>query len=117
DTGAETPRRDVVPMPLEVPEPIDAIPPDSGSVGPSVADDDSAPIDAIAPKELQGRLRLAFNLIRQRGSLSTPEYVQLAGVSPRTGLRDMNDLVATGLIRRTGKRRGARYRLDEPAKL
>ena len=117
DTGVETPRRDVVPMPLEVPEPIDAIPPDSGSARPSAADDDSAPIDAIAPKELQGRLRLAFNLIRQRGSLSTPEYVQLAGVSPRTGLRDMNDLVATGLIRRTGKRRGARYRLDEPAKL
>ena len=35
----------------------------------------------------------------------------MAGTSPRTGLRDLQDLMTRGLVVREGKRRGAVYRL------
>ena len=50
------------------------------------------------------------NVIRSR------EYFEMAGVSPRTGLRDLNDLMSKGLIVRLGRRRAAAYKLaDRPA--
>jgi transcriptional regulator with GAF, ATPase, and Fis domain/serine/threonine protein kinase/tetratricopeptide (TPR) repeat protein len=49
-------------------------------------------------------------------AITNREYCQLAGVSERTGLRDLTHLVTSGLLERLGKRKGARYRLrrEEP---
>ncbi|MBI4879535.1 MAG: sigma 54-interacting transcriptional regulator [Planctomycetes bacterium] len=44
-------------------------------------------------------------------TIRSRDYFDLVGVSPRTGLRDLNDLVARGLIIRLGSRRAATYRL------
>jgi transcriptional regulator with GAF, ATPase, and Fis domain/HAMP domain-containing protein len=52
-----------------------------------------------------------LRLIAERQTLSTADYVTIEGVSPRTGLRDLGDLLQAGLIERLGSRRGARYRL------
>jgi transcriptional regulator with GAF, ATPase, and Fis domain len=60
--------------------------------------------------DLDGRLGRLYELILSRGSLSNQEYVAVAGVSPRTGLRDLNELLERGRIERIGRRRGARYR-------
>ena len=42
---------------------------------------------------LSGRLARLLELIAARGSLSNQEYAREAGVSLRTGLRDLNDLL------------------------
>ena len=63
---------------------------------------------------LSGRLARLLELIAARGSLSNQEYAREAGVSLRTGLRDLNDLLDRGLIRRVGRRRGARYFVKRP---
>ncbi len=64
----------------------------------------------LVPAELPARLRRLHALLESRGQLSTQDYVIEAGVSPRTGLRDLNQLVALGFAQRVGTRRGARYR-------
>ena len=71
-----------------------------------------APIDPppVAPAASSGRLAELMRLIDERGSITTQEYVELAGVSKRTGLRDLTQLVDQGEVERIGKRRGARYR-------
>jgi transcriptional regulator with GAF, ATPase, and Fis domain len=70
------------------------------------------PLDTLPARSMQAlseRLARLLDLIETRGSLSNQEYVTEVGVSPRTGLRDLNDLLDRGLIRRVGRRRGARY--------
>ncbi|MCB9871954.1 MAG: sigma 54-interacting transcriptional regulator [Planctomycetes bacterium] len=64
---------------------------------------------------LEGRLLTLFELISVRGSVAAQDYVDACGVSARTGLRDLNELVARGLVERAGRRRGARYRLSGAA--
>ncbi len=65
----------------------------------------------LSEGELDGRLRVLFGLVRQRGSISSTEYATVAGLSPRTALRDLARLQEAGLLARDGKRRGARYRV------
>ncbi len=60
---------------------------------------------------LRGRLQRLYRLIAKRGTLAAREYVDTTGVSPRTGLRDLGQLLELGLVERVGRRRGARYRL------
>jgi transcriptional regulator with GAF, ATPase, and Fis domain len=60
---------------------------------------------------LRGRLQRLYRLIQKRGTLAAQDYVEAADVSPRTGLRDLAQLLELGLIQRQGKRRGARYRV------
>ncbi|MHC4077053.1 MAG: sigma 54-interacting transcriptional regulator, partial [Planctomycetota bacterium] len=60
---------------------------------------------------LRGRLQRLYRLIAKRGTLAAQDYVDAAGVSSRTGLRDLAQLLELGLVERVGKRRGARYRL------
>ena len=85
--------------------------------GDSISDaGDGAPglPDLVLPRSglsLGPRLQTLYELVCERGSLSNQEYVAVAGVSSRTGLRDLNDLLARGLIERVGRRRGARYRV------
>jgi hypothetical protein len=65
---------------------------------------------AASPTTLPPRLQRLLALVTERGQLATQEYVEITGLSLRTGLRDLNDLVERGWIERIGSRRGARYR-------
>jgi len=68
-------------------------------------------------RALRGRLQRLYRLIAKRGTLAAQEYVEATGVSPRTGLRDLGQLLELGLIERVGKRRGARYRVVEAGEI
>ncbi len=113
---------DVAPQPTMLRAPVE-IPADRPAGDPAgTADGDSigdagngAPglPELVLPRSglsLGSRLQTLYELVCERGSLSNQEYVAVAGVSSRTGLRDLNDLLARGLIERVGRRRGARYR-------
>jgi DNA-binding NtrC family response regulator/HAMP domain-containing protein len=65
---------------------------------------------APSPDELPERLVALLHLIRERGSLKTEDHMAAAGVSHRTSLRDLQQLVRIGLVERVGARRGAFYR-------
>src|SRR5262249_896247 len=59
---------------------------------------------------LPTRAQKLFRRIVAAGSIGTQDHMQTAGVSHRTGLRDLQSLVEAGLVQRVGSRRGARYR-------
>ena len=61
--------------------------------------------------ELSPRQQTGLQIVRQKGSISTSEYVAATGVPVRTAYRDLQDLVERGLLVVRGKRRGARYYL------
>jgi DNA-binding NtrC family response regulator len=87
---------------------------------PAVARDEAPTVPAervvAIPRRpsLSGRLRELHELVARSGSISTEDYAATSGVSPRTGLRDLQELVARGYLERVGKRRGARYRIPVP---
>jgi ATP-dependent DNA helicase RecG len=58
---------------------------------------------------LNERQRIGVHIVAERGSISTGEYCAATGASERTGLRDLQDLVAKGLLVARGKKRGQRY--------
>jgi predicted DNA-binding transcriptional regulator YafY len=60
--------------------------------------------------ELSGRLRSAYGHVLAKGELTTQDLMEATGVSHRTALRDLQALVARGLVERVGSRRGAFYR-------
>jgi two-component system response regulator HydG len=66
---------------------------------------------ATGADELSDRQRRLLQLLGEREWMTNTEYCDLVGISTRTGLRDLKDLMARGLIHMEGKRRGARYRL------
>ena len=55
------------------------------------------------------RLQMLYQLLRERGSLTTSEYVRLTGVSRRTGLRDLTLMVRMGWARPKGEKKGRVY--------
>jgi DeoR/GlpR family transcriptional regulator of sugar metabolism len=57
------------------------------------------------------RQRRLLALLAERTWITTSEYCEGVGVSPRTALRDVRELVERGVILMEGRRRGARYRL------
>ncbi len=59
---------------------------------------------------LPARLRVLLQLAVARGAITTQDHMAAAGVSHRTGLRDLQSLVQAGLLERVGSRRGAHYR-------
>ena len=59
--------------------------------------------------ELNPRQRIGLQLVREKGSISTPEYCAATGAPERTGLRDLQNLVAKGLLVPRGKKKGQRY--------
>jgi DNA-binding NtrC family response regulator len=78
----------------------------------------AGPIPTDGAGGLSERLRRLLALVGERGSLTSREYCAEAGVSQRTALRDLSELVDKGLLARQGSRRAARYcvRADgEPA--
>jgi ATP-dependent DNA helicase RecG len=66
----------------------------------------AAPLD-----ELNERQRKLLDHLARHGRCTNREYYEMTQTSPRTGLRDLQDLMDRGLLRREGKRRGAVYRL------
>ena len=70
----------------------------------------SAALPAGQPP-LSDRQRRVLQILGERDWLTNTEYCEIVGISTRTGLRDMKDLIERGLVHMEGKRRGARYRL------
>jgi diguanylate cyclase (GGDEF)-like protein len=65
-----------------------------------------------APRDgLNERQRLLLDHLARHGRCTNREYYEMSGTSPRTGLRDLQDLIGRGFLVREGKRRGAAYRL------
>jgi ATP-dependent DNA helicase RecG len=58
---------------------------------------------------LNDRQRIGLRIVRERGSISTPEYSAATGAPERTGLRDLQQLVDKGLLVVRGKKRGQRF--------
>jgi DNA-binding NtrC family response regulator len=56
------------------------------------------------------RQRRILEWIREKGSLTSREYCERAGVSQRTALRDLSELVVAGVLVRSGTRKAASYR-------
>ncbi len=79
---------------------------------PAMADPEAKAPPAPEITDRPGRLLAA---LRARGSLTNREWCEASGVSPRTGLRDFEELMERGLVARTGKRRSATYRLTSPS--
>lgn len=59
--------------------------------------------------ELNPRQVIGLQLARERGSISTPEYCAATGATDRMGLRDLQDMVAKGLLVARGKKKGMRF--------
>ncbi len=65
-------------------------------------------------KEQRGQERrktLAMRYIQEHGFITNREYRELTRVSENTALRDLEELVAKGVLKKTGKTRGRQYRL------
>ncbi|MEW6742860.1 MAG: sigma 54-interacting transcriptional regulator [Planctomycetota bacterium] len=60
---------------------------------------------------LNERQRRLLRLLGEKGSVTNKEYFESVGVSRRTALRDLTDLMERGLIVRRGHRRASHYQL------
>jgi len=58
---------------------------------------------------LNERQRIGMRIVREQGSINTPEYCAATGAPERTGLRDLQNLVEKGLLVVRGKKRGQRF--------
>jgi two-component system response regulator PilR (NtrC family) len=79
---------------------------------------------ASLTSEVEGRLRRSFGdlawnerqrqllaMLKRGDRITTREYIRLMKVSPRTGLRDLEQLVRRGKLRREGQKRGTSFRV------
>ena len=62
-------------------------------------------------KDLNHRQARLIAHLKTHGAVTNREYIEMMGVSSRTGLRDLNELIERGVIVRLGSRRAAVYRL------
>ncbi len=60
----------------------------------------------------QGRL---LHHLQVHGAITNREYMEMMGISSRTGLRDFRELIRLDLIQRIGARRAAVYKLKDPS--
>src|SRR6185436_3321347 len=67
--------------------------------------------DLDSPAAVSDRQKRLLALLGERTWITTSDYCEIVGISPRTALRDVRELVERGVIVMEGKRRGARYRL------
>lgn len=58
----------------------------------------------------------AIEYFKKNQSLSAPEYAKICGISHPTAIRDLNELVAQGILIRMGKQRSSKYVLDKNIK-
>ena len=66
----------------------------------------AAPLDS-----LNERQRKLLDHLSAHGRCTNRHFIEMTNASPRTGLRDLQELMDKGFIVREGKRRGAVYRL------
>jgi ATP-dependent DNA helicase RecG len=83
---------------------------------PSLNSDNEVPNPALhtetkVSEKQRKRQIIALQLVRQNGSITSSEYMALAEISDRTALRDLEELVRRGSLRKIGKRRSSRYEL------
>jgi two-component system NtrC family response regulator len=65
-----------------------------------------------APRDdLSDRQRKLLDFLARHGRCTNRDYYEMTQTSPRTGLRDLQELMDRGLLLREGRRRGAVYRL------
>lgn len=62
--------------------------------------------------QLSPRQEQALDYIRQQGQITNRDYQRLTGISQKQAVRDLNDLVVSGLLQRCGRGRSTHYRLD-----
>ncbi|MEJ5366580.1 MAG: sigma 54-interacting transcriptional regulator [Desulfosoma sp.] len=81
---------------------------DEGSVQRTVGGKREAP-----PVELNERQRKALTVLLQRGHITRAEYQEAVGggVAPRTALNDLQDMVAKGVLKKTGRGPATRYKV------
>ena len=65
--------------------------------------------DAVASLDVSERQALALSHIKRNGRITNSEYQKLAGVLRKTAARDLERLVAKGVLKRVGEKRGAHY--------
>lgn len=65
------------------------------------------------PVELNERQRKALTVLLQRGHITRAEYQEAVGggVAPRTALNDLQDMVAKGVLKKTGRGPATRYKV------
>lgn len=74
-------------------------------------------LEVIIPEvaELNGRQKKALNYVKEKGKITNKEYRLLhPGITDRTALNDLLDMVRKKVLKRVGKTRGARYYLRIP---
>jgi DNA-binding NtrC family response regulator len=96
---------EAAPMLVPLPGPATA-----GAEPDSARPEEPAVVIPAAPRG-ETRLDVLRRMLAEQGSVTNQDYVSLARISARTGLRDLTMLVEQGVIIRDGKRRAARYRL------
>jgi len=63
----------------------------------------------LAAMDLNERQKKAVAFVKTKGRITNSEYQQLAGVSSKTAMRDLADLVNRGVLRRVGALKGTHY--------
>ena len=63
----------------------------------------------LAGMDLNERQKKAVAFVKTKGRITNAEYQQLAGVSSKTAMRDLADLVERGVLRRVGALKGTHY--------
>ena len=68
----------------------------------------------LAPPQvkLNERQLLVFEHVKKHGKITNKEYRELVNVSARTAARDLDEMVAKGVLKREGKARGTHYKLN-----
>jgi DNA-binding NtrC family response regulator/HAMP domain-containing protein len=114
---APVPGTELRPAPAAAP-PALASPPAGAATAAALQPPEAPPEGGVRPTpvgidtaaDFSDRQRRILDWIREKGALTSREYCERAGVSQRTALRDLAELVRTGLLIRTGSRKAATYR-------
>ncbi len=68
----------------------------------------------LAGMGLSERQKKAIGLVKAQGRITNADYQQLTGVTRKTALRDLADLVERGVLRRVGELKGTHYVIGSP---
>ena len=63
------------------------------------------------PLDQKARFNLAMRYVHENDSITNREYRKMTNISEQTANRDLETLVAQGLLKRVGKTRGRAYKL------
>jgi two-component system, NtrC family, response regulator len=80
---------------------------------------EARPLDGLSPSDrhpqwgLRPRQLRAFDFIKTNGFITNRYYSQLNDISERQALRELNEIVDSGMLHRIGKGRACRYILAE----